>query len=107
MGSWALAWALEKGCKNAELLAVNDEDRMHAILIRLYEGFGFDIVKEVGDESSSIPDRLVWGAAGTLMKLNLNSFFSEWTPKFYALWEEAKIKRLNIDAGADSDEAAV
>lgn len=38
MGSWALCWAYEKGCRNTELLAVKDSEKMHAILVKLYEG---------------------------------------------------------------------
>lgn len=36
MGSYALRWAYEKGCRTSQLLAVNDSPMMHAILIRLY-----------------------------------------------------------------------
>ena len=36
MGSYALCWASQRGCKKAQLLAVNDSPMMHAILIRLY-----------------------------------------------------------------------
>ena len=81
MGTWALRWAWGKGCRKAELLAVNDSEKMHAILIRLYESFGFKTIRYVGDTASSVPDRLVWGAVGTLMELELNSFFEEWSQK--------------------------
>lgn len=37
MGSYALRWAYEKGCRTSQLLAVNDTPLMHAILIRLYQ----------------------------------------------------------------------
>jgi hypothetical protein len=37
MGSYALRWAYEKGCRTSQLLAVNDAPLMHAILIRLYQ----------------------------------------------------------------------
>lgn len=37
MGSYALRWAYERGCKKSQLLAVNDSPLMHAILIRLYQ----------------------------------------------------------------------
>ena len=37
MGSYALLWAYERGCKKSQLLAVNDEALMHAILTRLYQ----------------------------------------------------------------------
>lgn len=94
MGSYALRWAVDKGCTDTELLAVKDDDRMHMILVRLYQSFGFEVVREVGEDGASVPDRLVWGATGTLMKLNLADFFTEWTPKFQALWGEAKQKQM-------------
>jgi hypothetical protein len=37
MGSYALLWAYERGCRKSQLLAVNDEALMHAILTRLYQ----------------------------------------------------------------------
>ena len=36
MGTWSLIWAKQQGCKVAELLAVNDNNTMHDILVRLY-----------------------------------------------------------------------
>merc|ERR1712070_1233197 len=97
-GSWALCWAFDKGCKKAQLLAVNDNERMHKILIALYRGFGFKIMREVGEESNSIPDRLVWGAVGTLMELDVVAFFKEWTPKFRIMATE---KEKEIESGIE------
>lgn len=39
LGSYALIWAFEKGCRTSQLLAVNDSPLMHAILIRLYQRY--------------------------------------------------------------------
>jgi hypothetical protein len=36
MGSYALCWAYENGCRTSQLLAVNDSPTMHEILKRLY-----------------------------------------------------------------------
>lgn len=36
MGTWALIWARQHGCTTTELLAVRDNDKMNAILVRLY-----------------------------------------------------------------------
>lgn len=41
MGSWALCWAYENGCKTTELLAVRDTDMMNEILVRLYKRWVF------------------------------------------------------------------
>ena len=82
MGSWALRWAHEKGCRRAELLAVKDSELMHRTLVKLYESFGFRTMREV---DYSVTDRLVWGAEGTLMELDMSAFFKEWTPKLASL----------------------
>ena len=113
MGSWALNWAYEKGSRNAELLAVEDDAMMSKILVRLYQrlvyivnlistisniyinaiqSFGFEIVKYVGEDIGSVPDRLLWGAVGTLMRLDTTKFFDEWTPKFQVLFENMQDK---------------
>lgn len=39
----------------------------------------------MGDDIGSITDRLVWGGVGTLMSLDINNFFMEWTPRFQAM----------------------
>lgn len=86
LGSYALVWAYQnKGCTRAELLAVKDTEVMHQILIRLYESFGFNILRNVGDDNKSIGDRLLWGAVGTLMELKLEPFLKNWTPKLRQL----------------------
>lgn len=92
MGSIALRWAHDKGCANAELLAVKDSEKMHRILVRLYENFGFQKIREVGDledaSMQTVSDRLVWGAVGTLMKIDIRTFLNEWTPKFAQSFQE-------------------
>lgn len=47
--------------------------------------FGFKTIKVVEDTPSCIADRLVWGAVGTLMELDIPTFFEEWTPKLNQL----------------------
>ena len=59
MGSWALKWAYDKGCRRAELLAVDDSEKMHAVLVALYKSFGFIVERYVGE--ANVGDRLVWG----------------------------------------------
>jgi uroporphyrinogen-III synthase len=92
MGSYALAWALERGCTTTQLLAVKDSEEMHNVLVRMYESYGFNVVRSVGDESSSIADRLVWGAVGTLMQMDIPTFMREWSPKLRSLSKLAKLK---------------
>ena len=79
MGSWALRWAYERGSQTAELLAVNDSEQMHRILIALYESFGFKSFKYIDEDN--LKDRLVWGAIGTLMSLDVDWFMKTWTPR--------------------------
>ena len=92
MGSIALRWAHDKGCTTAELLAVKDSEKMHRILVRLYENFGFQKIRDVGDledaSMQTVSDRLVWGAVGTLMKIDIRNFLNEWTPKFSQSFKE-------------------
>lgn len=92
IGSFALRWGYDNGCRKTELLAVKDSEKMHKILVRLYNSFGFNIVREVGDDFTSISDRLVWGAVGTIMSMELDPFFKEWSPKLRLFIELAKRK---------------
>eukprot|EP01041_Mallomonas_annulata_P009039 gene9039-18720_t len=71
LGLLALNFGMNRGCNRAELLAVKDDLKMHAILVRLYESFGYKVVRNVGDDLSSVADRLVWGAVGTLMAMDI------------------------------------
>jgi hypothetical protein len=82
LGSYALRWAYEKGCRSTQLLAVKDSEEMHKVLVRLYQSFGFKVIKELDDTVDSVADRLIWGAEGSLMQMDITSFFDEWTPKF-------------------------
>lgn len=92
MGSYALVWAQTKGCKTTQLLAVKDTEEMHGVLVRLYESFGFRILRSVGDERSSIADRLVWGAVGTLMEMDIGAFMLEWSPKLRSMIKMARLQ---------------
>ena len=47
-----------------------------------WNSFGFRVIKIVEDSPSCIADRLVWGAVGTLMELDIPQFFKTWAPKF-------------------------
>ena len=50
--------------------------------------FGFKVLKEVTE--NDVQDRMVWGALGTLMELDMDTFFKEWKPKFKTLLEIRK-----------------
>uniref|UniRef100_A0A7R9U1V4 Uncharacterized protein n=1 Tax=Pinguiococcus pyrenoidosus TaxID=172671 RepID=A0A7R9U1V4_9STRA len=68
MGFFAVRRAYDRGCRRAELLAINDDPRQHQLLVRHYQRLRFRVVREVGDDLKSVPDRLVWGGVGTLME---------------------------------------
>lgn len=68
MGYRCLMHGLDKGCSKAEFLAIDDEEFQHKRLVKYYKQFGFKIVKYVGEDVQDIPDRLVWGGCGTLMR---------------------------------------
>jgi len=101
MGSYALLWAYQRGCRRTELLAINDSDKMHRILVRLYKSFGFSVMREVGDDGNSISDRLLWGGVGTLMEMDITSFMKKWSRlKLEGLIHDAKEKRIEFEQNA-------
>ena len=62
----------------AEFLAIDDADFQHKRLVRYYRYAGFKVVKYVGEDFGSIPDRLVWGGCGTLMKQDIPVLKNKW-----------------------------
>ena len=67
---WAaiMAWAIENTpCKFARLLAIDDDDIQHKILVRYFLGKGFNLIKTIGTSIGDLPLRLVWGGSGVLM----------------------------------------
>lgn len=78
MGYRCLLFAKEKGCSIAEFLAIDDEEFQHKRLVRYYKRVGFQTVKYVGEDIGDIPDRLVWGGCGTLMKEDIDILIQKW-----------------------------
>ena len=67
---WAstMAWALEETpCRKARLLAIDDDEKQHKVLVRYFHRRGFRPVKKVGSSLFDLPFRMLWGGAGTLM----------------------------------------
>ena len=67
---WAgsMAWALENTpCKKVRLLAIRDDEKQHAVLVRYFSRRGFHSAREVGSSPLDLPLRMVWGGAGSLM----------------------------------------
>lgn len=75
-------------CVKAEFLAIDDEDFQHKRLVRYYKNAGFDVIKYVGEGFQDVPDRLMWGGCGTLLRKDVDTLLSFWT----GLMEKSKEK---------------
>jgi len=67
---WAatFAWALEcTPCRRAWLLAIRDQERQHARLVRYFEQRGFGPHRQLGAAVPDLVRRLLWGGSGLLM----------------------------------------
>jgi len=65
-------------CKRAQLLAIRDEPRQHAVLVRYYRKLGFVPLREVRSRLSDAVDMVTWGGEGTLMELQIEDFLLKW-----------------------------
>ncbi len=91
---WAstMAWAIESTpCRRARLLAINDDESQHEILIRYFQRKGFKIVREVGSSPFDLPFRMIWGGAGSLMVSNCLDVYNS----SCHLWEESQRNIVN------------
>jgi hypothetical protein len=79
LGYLCLLHGQEQGCSIAEFLAIDDEDFQHKRLVRYYTSSGFDVIKYVGDDFRDIPDRMVWGGCGTLLRQEIPFLLNKWT----------------------------
>ena len=82
--------AKEKGCQVAEFLAIDDEPFQHKRLVRYYRRVGFQVIKYVGEDFKDIPDRLVWGGCGTLMREDVDILLSKWSGLLTLMKDRAK-----------------
>jgi len=78
IGCAAVRHGFDKGCSKCEVLAIDDAPSQHRRLVRHFERMGLKKVRYVGDDFSSIPDRLVWGGCGTLMEATLVDLLEKW-----------------------------
>ena len=79
MGYLCLLHGQEQGCHVAEFLAIDDQELQHKRLVRFYKHAGFALVKYVGDGFMDIPDRMVWGGCGTLLRQDIPVLLESWT----------------------------
>lgn len=47
LGAASIVYGHDKGCRKGELLAIHDDDLQHRQLVRFYQRFGWQPVKEV------------------------------------------------------------
>ena len=79
LGYLCLLYGKENGCRTGEFLAIDDEGKQHRKLVQYYKRSGFKIIKYVGDGFGDIPDRLLWGGRGTLMREDIDTLLESWT----------------------------
>jgi hypothetical protein len=85
LGAYAMRWAYDNGCRRAELLAIKDNERQAKVLRRHYSRLGFRAVREVTDDISCVPDRLLWGGIGTLMEVDMEECMEKHTAEVRSL----------------------
>lgn len=83
LGYMCLLHGYDKGCSIAEFLAIDDEAFQHKRLVRFFKRAGFNVIKYVGDDLASVPDRLVWGGCGTLMNEEIEKLLLSWTKTLF------------------------
>eukprot|EP00980_Cylindrotheca_fusiformis_P015069 scaffold4157_cov136-Cylindrotheca_fusiformis.AAC.19 len=98
LGYRCLLHGIEKGCTTAEFLAIDDEEFQHKRLVRYYKQFGFQVVKYVGEDIQDIPDRLVWGGCGTLMREDIQVLQKGFSSKLSLMRKRQKLKEENPSA---------
>lgn len=81
--------AEEGKCSQAEFLAIDDSQFQHKRLVKLYRNAGFKKVKYVGDDFRDVPDRLVWGGCGTLLRADIQDLLRFWS----ALMEKSEASK--------------
>ncbi|KAL4451281.1 hypothetical protein ABPG77_009353 [Micractinium sp. CCAP 211/92] len=104
MGAATFSFGVERGCRKAEILAINDDDAWHDRLVAYYSRFGFVPVRKVnGDSLADLPHMLVWGGAGTRLDADVPEMLRRWTP---AVRRNSAAKRATQAAGSPTAEAA-
>lgn len=67
----ALAFGCAQGCKEVYGLAIRDENRQHRRLRRYLKRFGGVEVKQLTAKVAHIPEKLLYGGEGTIIKGNI------------------------------------
>lgn len=93
LGYQCLLFGQEKGCRDGEFLAIDDEEYQHKRLVRYYKQAGFDVIKYVGDDFRDIPDRMVWGGCGTLLRKDIGFLLDFWSMLLDRSVAERRVKQ--------------
>jgi len=94
MGYKCLLFGKDKGCRIAEFLAIDDMEFQHKRLVRYYKRVGFKVVKYVGEDIRDIPDRLIWGGCGTLMKEDVSTLMEKWSKTMTLMQSRRRTEQL-------------
>jgi len=86
LGCAGLCYGLERGCGQADFLAIDDEDFQHKRLVKYYRILGLSEVRYVGGELKDVPDRMTWGGVGTLMRGDIAEVLGKWEGKWEKKW---------------------
>ncbi|GLC38882.1 hypothetical protein PLESTB_001714300 [Pleodorina starrii] len=118
LGGATFAYGYRRGCRTAEILAINDDDAWHERLVRYYSYFGFRTVCKVGGNGlADVPHMLVWGGEGTRMDADIEEMLRRWTPALRSQAAAAAaataataaaeaVSGIAAGAGGDGSEAA-
>lgn len=66
-----IAYGYERGCKDVYGLAIDDNPEQHIRLVRYLCRFGGVAVRRVGESLADVPDRLLYGGRGTVIRGNI------------------------------------
>ncbi|XP_065016585.1 uncharacterized protein LOC135582299 isoform X1 [Musa acuminata AAA Group] len=83
IGAAAVRHGFDRGCRRAELLAINDSPIFHSKLVRFYTRMGFKAVHKVdGSSVGDLAHMLVWGGRGTRMDADIEQLLIKWGKRF-------------------------
>lgn len=73
---FALAFGASKGCKEVYGLAIRDNKEQHQRLKKYLKRFGGEEVKKITQSVYSIPDKMLYGGVGMIMKGDIQQMLS-------------------------------
>ena len=95
----------QKNCMT-EFLAIDDETYQHQRLVKYYTTAGFRTIKYVGDDWGDVPDRLIWGGCGTLLRQNCIVLLQKWTKLMERSVSKRRTKTIDTKTATESIDAS-